>query len=148
MRIDDCLRKMYIFTVDTKKIIKTNYMKKVEAIIRKSKFEEVRKALHEADIDFFTYWDVTGVGKEKEGHIFRGAVYDANRIQRRMLSIVVRDHNLERTVNAIIQSAWTGIIGDGKIFVSDVEQVIRIRTKEVGPEALFLKEDEKVLQTT
>jgi nitrogen regulatory protein P-II 1 len=121
-------------------------MKKVEAIIRKSKFEEVKKALHEADIDFFTYWDVTGVGKEKEGHIFRGAVYDANRIQRRVLSIVVRDHNLERTVDAIVKSAWTGVIGDGKIFVSDIEQVVRIRTSESGPDALFLKEDEKALQ--
>jgi nitrogen regulatory protein P-II 1 len=118
-------------------------MKKVEAIIRKSKFEEVKKALHEADIDFFTYWDVTGVGKEKEGHIFRGAVFEANRIQRRMLSIVVRDQNLKKTVDAIIKSAWTGVIGDGKIFVSNIEDVIRIRTKEEGPEALYLKEDEK-----
>ena len=121
-------------------------MKIVEAIIRKSKFEEVKKALHEADIDFFTYWDVTGVGKEKEGHIFRGAVYDANRIQRRVLSIVVRDHNLERTIDAIVKSAWTGVIGDGKIFVSEIEQVVRIRTSESGPDALFLKEDEKALQ--
>jgi nitrogen regulatory protein P-II 1 len=118
-------------------------MKKVEAIIRKSKFEEVKKALHEADIDFFTYWDVTGVGKEKEGHIFRGAVFEANRIQRRMLSIVVRDQNLKKTVDAIIKSAWTGVIGDGQIFVSNIEDVIRIRTKEEGPEALYLKEDEK-----
>jgi len=75
-----------IFTAEnTRKSEKQTNMKKVEAIIRKAKFEEVKKALHEADIDFFTYWDVTGVGKEKEGHIFRGAVYDANRIQRRML---------------------------------------------------------------
>ncbi|MDP4210008.1 MAG: P-II family nitrogen regulator [Bacteroidota bacterium] len=118
-------------------------MKKVEAIIRKSKFEDVKRALHEADIDFFTYWDVNGVGKEKEGHIFRGAVYEANRIQRRMLSIVVRDHNLQRTIDAITKSAWTGVIGDGKIFVSDVEDVIRIRTQETGPDALYLKEDEK-----
>ncbi|HEY4787000.1 MAG TPA: P-II family nitrogen regulator [Bacteroidales bacterium] len=120
-------------------------MKKVEAIIRKSKFEEVKRALHEADIDFFTYWDVTGVGKEKEGHIFRGAVFEANRIQRRMLSIVVRDQNLKRTIDAIISSAWTGVIGDGKIFVSDIEDVIRIRTQEKGPEALYLKEDEKTV---
>jgi nitrogen regulatory protein P-II 1 len=120
-------------------------MKKVEAIIRKSRFEEVKKALHDADIDFFTYWDVTGVGKEKEGHIFRGAVYEANRIQRRVLSIVVRDQNLQKTIEAVIKSAWTGVIGDGKIFVSDIEQVIRIRTQETGPEALFLKEDEKAI---
>jgi nitrogen regulatory protein P-II 1 len=63
-----------------------------------------------------------------------------------MLSIVVRDHNLERTINAIIKSAWTGVIGDGKIFVSEIEQVIRIRTKESGPDALYLKEDEKAIQ--
>jgi nitrogen regulatory protein P-II 1 len=120
-------------------------MKKIEAIIRKSRFEEVKNALHAADIDFFTYWDVTGVGKEKEGHIFRGAVYEANRIQRRIISIVVRDQNLQRTIDAIIKAAWTGVVGDGKIFVSDVENVIRIRTQENGPEALYLKEDEKTV---
>ena len=120
-------------------------MKKIEAIIRKSRFEEVKKALHAVDIDFFTYLDVTGVGKETEGHIFRGAVYEANRIQRRMLSIVVRDHNLQKTIDAIISSAWTGVVGDGKIFISDVENVIRIRTSENGPEALYLKEDEKAV---
>jgi len=118
-------------------------MKKIEAIIRKSRFEEVKNALHAVDIDFFTYWDVTGVGKEKEGHIFRGAVYEANRIQRRIVSIVVRDQNLQKTIDAIIKSAWTGGIGDGKIFVSDVENVIRIRNHESGPEALYLVEDEK-----
>jgi nitrogen regulatory protein P-II 1 len=118
-------------------------MKKLEAIIRKSKFEDVKKALHDADIDFFTYWDVTGVGKEIEGHIYRGAIYDANRLQRRILSIVVRDQNLQKTVDAIIKSAWTGVIGDGKIFVSDIEQVIRIRTGQTGPEALYLTESEK-----
>lgn len=118
-------------------------MKKLEAIIRKSKFEEVKRALHAADIDFFTYWDVTGVGKEIEGHIYRGAIYDANRLQRRILSIVVRDQNLQKTVDAIIKSAWTGVVGDGKIFISDVEQVVRIRTGETGPDALYIKEDDK-----
>ena len=117
-------------------------MKRIEAIIRKSKFEDVKNSLHAVDIDFFTYWDVTGVGKEKEGHIFRGAVYEANRIQRRMLSIVVRDHNCEKTVQAIINAAWTGVVGDGKIFVTDLEQAYRIRTGETGPESLFIKEEE------
>ncbi len=120
-------------------------MKKIEAIIRKSKFEEVKKALHEVNIEFFTYWDVTGTGKETEGHIYRGAVYEANRIQRRMLSIVVRDQNAQKTVDAIIKAGRTGVIGDGKIFISNIEEVIRIRTGERGPEALFLKEDEPVL---
>ncbi len=120
-------------------------MKKIEAIIRKSKFEEVKNALHDVDIQFFTYWDVTGTGKETEGHIYRGAVYAANRIQRRVLSIVVRDHNAQKTIDAILKSAWTGVVGDGKIFVSDIEDVIRIRTGEKGPEALYLKEDEPAL---
>jgi len=121
-------------------------MKKVEAIIRKSKFEDVKNALHDVDIQFFTYWDVTGVGKETEGHIYRGAVYEANRIQRRMISIVVRDQNVQKTVDAILKSANTGIIGDGKIFVSDMQDVIRIRNGENGPNALFIKEDEPALK--
>jgi nitrogen regulatory protein P-II 1 len=120
-------------------------MKKIEAIIRKAKFEDVKNALHDVDIQFFTYWDVTGVGKETEGHIYRGAVYEANRIQRRMLSIIVRDQNAQKTVDAIIKASQTGIVGDGKIFVSNIEDVIRIRTGEHGPDALFLKEDEPVL---
>jgi nitrogen regulatory protein P-II 1 len=120
-------------------------MKKIEAVIRKSKFEDVKNALHEVDIQFFTYWDVTGVGKETEGHIYRGAVYEANRIQRRILSIVVRDHNAQKTIEAVQKAAFTGIIGDGKIFVSNVEDVYRIRTGEKGPEALYLKEDEPAL---
>jgi len=121
-------------------------MKKVEAIIRKSKFEDVKNALHDVDIQFFTYWDVTGVGKETEGHIYRGAVYEANRIQRRMISIVVRDQNVQKTVDAILKSANTGIIGDGKIFISDMQDVIRIRNGENGPNALFIKEDEPALK--
>ena len=121
-------------------------MKKVEAIIRKSKFEDVKNALHDVDIQFFTYWDVTGVGKETEGHNNRGAVYEANRIQRRMISIVVRDQNVQKTVDAILKSANTGIIGDGKIFISDMQDVIRIRNGENGPNALFIKEDEPALK--
>ena len=117
-------------------------MKKIEAVIRKSKFEDVKNALHDVDIQFFTYWDATGVGKETEGHIYRGAVYEANRIQRRILSIVVRDQNVQKTVEALQKAAWSGIIGDGKIFVSNIEDVYRIRTGEKGPEALYIKEDE------
>jgi len=120
-------------------------MKKIEAVIRKSKFEDVKNALHDVDIQFFTYWDVTGVGKETEGHIYRGAVYEANRIQRRILSIIVRDQNAAKTIEAVQKAAWTGIIGDGKIFVSNIEDVYRIRTGEKGPEALYLKEDEPAL---
>lgn len=122
--------------------LKIYNMKKIEAIIRKSKFEDVKKSLHDVDIDFFTYWDTTGVGKSTEKMIFRGKSYDTSKINRTTLSIVVRDQNLEKTVNAITQSARTGEMGDGKIFISDILEVYRIRNGEKGPEALFLKGEE------
>ena len=73
-------------------------MKKVEAIIRKSKFDEVKKALHQIEVNFFSYWDVTGVGNEKQGHVYRGISYSTSDIQRRYISIVVNDDFLERTI--------------------------------------------------
>lgn len=111
-------------------------MKKIEAIIRKSKFDEVKEALHRIDVNFFSYWDVTGVGNEKEGHVYRGVSYSTSDIQRRFLSIVVSDPFLDRTVEAILTAAFTGVTGDGKIFVSDVEEAYRIRTKETGADSL------------
>jgi nitrogen regulatory protein P-II 1 len=107
-------------------------MKKIEAIIRKSKFDEVKKALHEIEVNFFSYWDVTGVGNEKQGHVYRGISYSTTDIQRRYLSIVVSDEFVESTINAIFDSAATGNVGDGKIFVSEVVEAYRIRTKESG----------------
>jgi nitrogen regulatory protein P-II 1 len=118
-------------------------MKKIEAIIRKSKFDDVKKALQEIDIHFFTYWDVTGVGKETEKIIFRGKTYDTTKINRITLSIIVRDQNMEKTINAITMSARTGELGDGKIFISDILEVYRIRNGEKGPEALFIKGEEE-----
>jgi nitrogen regulatory protein P-II 1 len=111
-------------------------MKKIEAIIRKSKFDEVKEALHQIEVNFFSYWDVTGVGNEKEGHVYRGVSYSTSDIQRRFLSIVVSDPFLDRTVDAILKTAFTGTVGDGKIFVSDIEESYRIRTKETGSDAL------------
>ena len=107
-------------------------MKKIEAIIRKSTFDEVKKALHEIEVNFFSYWDVTGVGNEKQGHVYRGISYSTSDIQRRYLSIVVSEDFVEKTVNAIMQAARTGKVGDGKIFVSDVSDAYRIRTGESG----------------
>ena len=107
-------------------------MKKIEAIIRKSKFDEVKKALHKIDVNFFSYWDVTGVGNEKQGHVYRGISYSTTDIQRRYLSIVISDEFLEKTVNTILETASTGNVGDGKIFVSDITEAYRIRTKESG----------------
>ncbi len=107
-------------------------MKKIEAIIRKSKFDDVKKALHEIEVNFFSYWDVTGVGNEKQGHVYRGISYSTADIQRRYLVIVISDEFLERTLNAIFDSARTGNVGDGKIFVSDMLNAYRIRTGENG----------------
>tara|TARA_B110000977_G_C10850231_1_gene405498 strand:+ start:230 stop:568 length:339 start_codon:yes stop_codon:yes gene_type:complete len=111
-------------------------MKKIEAIIRKSKFKEVKEALHKVDVNFFSYWDVTGIGNEKEGHVYRGVSYSTAEIQRRYLSIVVNDDFVESTIQAILSSAATDRVGDGKIFVSPVEETYRIRTGEKGGESL------------
>jgi nitrogen regulatory protein P-II 1 len=115
-------------------------MKKIEAIVRKAKFEEVRKALHEADIDFLSWWDVKGQGTARQGLIFRGVAYDINTIDRIYITFVVRDINVEKSVNAILKSAFTGESGDGRVFVTAIEQSIRIRTGDKGDAALYDKE--------
>ena len=107
-------------------------MKKIEAIIRKSKFDEVKKALHQIEVNFFSCWDVTGVGNEKQGHVYRGISYSTSDIQRRYLTIVVSNEFLEKTVDTILTAASTGNVGDGKIYVSEVIEAYRIRTKESG----------------
>ncbi len=117
-------------------------MKKIEAIIRKTKFDEVKEALSEVGIGFFSYWDVRGIGKAREERAFRGIVYDTSSIERVKLSIVVRDKNLDKTIKAIIDSAKTGAIGDGKIFVINIEESYRIRTNETGDDSLFIKGEE------
>lgn len=107
-------------------------MKKIEAIIRKSQFDEVKKALNAIEVNFFSYWDVTGVGNEKQGHVYRGISYSTSDIQRRYLVIVVSDDFLQKTLDAIFNSARTGNVGDGKIFVSEMTEAYRIRTGENG----------------
>tara|TARA_R110001583_G_scaffold64819_2_gene187675 strand:- start:3002 stop:3340 length:339 start_codon:yes stop_codon:yes gene_type:complete len=111
-------------------------MKKIEVIIRKSKFDEVKEALHQIEVNFFSYWDVTGVGNEKQGHVYRGVSYSTTDIQRRFLSIIVSDPFLDRTVDAILKSAATGAVGDGKLFISTIDEVYRIRTQEKGTDAV------------
>jgi nitrogen regulatory protein P-II 1 len=111
-------------------------MKKIEAIIRKSKYSDVKDALHKVGVNFFSYWDVTGLGNEKEGHVYRGVTYSTSDIQRRYLSIVVNDDFEDITIDAILTSASSGDVGDGKIFVSDVTECYRIRTGEKGGETL------------
>ncbi len=111
-------------------------MKKIEAIIRKSRFGDVKDNLHDIGVNFFTYWDVTGVGNEKKGKVYRGISYNTSDIQRRYISIVVSDEFEEKTIAAIIEAAKTGEVGDGKIFVSDIQNTYRIRTEEKGNQAL------------
>jgi len=112
-------------------------MKKIEAIIRRTKFEEVKAALHAIDIDFFTYSETVGVGNErKRKEVLRGSS-DTKLLSRLTLSIVVRDVNLQKTVDCILDNAYTGEVGDGKIFVSTIEESYRIRTKERKEESLI-----------
>ena len=110
-------------------------MKKIEAIIRKTKFEDVKDALLEADIEWFSYYDVRGIGKSRQARIYRGVMYDTSSIERILISIVVRDKNAEKTVQAIIRSAQTGEI--------PIEDAIRIRTAERGDIALYNAEQER-----
>ena len=112
-------------------------MKKIEAIIRRTKFEEVKAALHAIDIDFFTYSETVGVGNErKRKDVLRGSA-DTELLSRLTLSIVVRDINLQKTVDCILDKAYTGEVGDGKIFVSTIEDSYRIRTKENSDDSLI-----------
>ncbi len=114
-------------------------MKKIEAIIRKTKFEEVQEALKEAGIEFFSFWDVRGVGQAREGRVYRGVVYDTSTIERIFISIYCRDKYVEPAVNAILNSAKTGEIGDGKIFISELQDSYRIRTGEQGDKSLYIE---------
>ena len=88
------------------------------------------------EVNFFSYWDVTGVGNEKAGQVYRGISYSTSDIQRRYLSIVVNDDFLDKTIEAITKAGSTGNVGDGKIFISNVEDAVRIRTGEKGVETL------------
>jgi nitrogen regulatory protein P-II 1 len=115
-------------------------MKKIEAIVRKTKFEEVKETLHENGIEFFSFWEARGVGMARESRVYRGIAYDTSTIERLYLQIVVRDVNLEKTVEALLKSAATGEVGDGKIFISTIDDSIRIRTGEKGDESLYIKD--------
>lgn len=117
-------------------------MKKVEVVIRKSKFDEVREALNEVKIEFFTFWDVRGVGKATEERVYRGIVYDTSTIERVMITFFCREKFLDPAVNAILKSAWTGAVGDGKIFISDIVDAYRIRTGDRGDKAMYLEGEE------
>ena len=112
-------------------------MKKIEAIFKPFKLDEVREALSEIGISGLTVTEVKGFGRQK-GHteLYRGAEYVVDFLPKVKIEVVIPDTLLERTVDAIIKSARTGKIGDGKIFITGVEQVIRIRTGETNEAAI------------
>lgn len=112
-------------------------MKKIEAIIKPFKLDEVRESLSEIGVTGLTVTEVKGFGRQK-GHteLYRGAEYVVDFLPKVKLEIVVAESLLDRAMEAIVNAARTGKIGDGKIFVSNVEQVVRIRTGETGEEAI------------
>ncbi|MDP2109294.1 MAG: P-II family nitrogen regulator [Thiobacillus sp.] len=112
-------------------------MKKIEAIIKPFKLDEVREALSEIGVTGLTVTEVKGFGRQK-GHteLYRGAEYVVDFLPKVKLEVVIADSLLERAMEAIIAAARTGKIGDGKIFVSEMEQVVRIRTGESGEAAI------------
>jgi nitrogen regulatory protein P-II 1 len=112
-------------------------MKKIEAIIRHFKLEDVKNALVEKGVSGMTITEVRGFGRQK-GHteMYRGTEYRVDFVPKVKVEVVVDDSKLETAVNAIIKAAQTGQIGDGKLFVSDLEESIRIRTGETGSEAI------------
>jgi len=111
-------------------------MKKIEAIIRKTKFEEVKEALLSSDINWFEYHDVHGIGQSRQERVYRGVQYSTDVIERVAITIVCRDQFLQPTINVILRVAHTGNVGDGRIFVSDVIDVYSIRTGENGDTVL------------
>ena len=87
-------------------------MKKIEAIIRRTRFDDVKEALLAADIEWFSYYEVRGVGKTREARIYRGVAYDTSSIERILISIIVREKNVEKTVQAVMKAAYTGRADD------------------------------------
>jgi nitrogen regulatory protein PII len=112
-------------------------MKKIEAIIKPFKLEEVKDALGEVGIEGMTVSEVKGFGRQK-GHteIYRGSEYTVDFLPKIKIELVVADARVDEAVNAIVKSAKTGKIGDGKVFVSEVIEAIRIRTEEKGEMAV------------
>ena len=112
-------------------------MKKIEAIIKPFKLEDVKEKLAEKDIKGLTVTEIKGYGRQK-GHteLYRGAEYSVDFLPKIVLDIVVEDGKLQEACEAIKKAAYTGKIGDGKIFITSIDEAIRIRTGETGDEAI------------
>ena len=112
-------------------------MKKIDAIIKPFKLDDVREALSEIGVTGMTAIEVKGFGRQK-GHteLYRGAEYVVDFLPKVKLEVAVKDGDVDRCIEAIVKAAKTGKIGDGKIFVTAIEQVVRIRTGEIGEDAV------------
>jgi len=112
-------------------------MKKIEAIIKPFKLEDVKEALAEIGVEGMTVSEVKGFGRQK-GHteIYRGSEYTVDFLPKLKLEVVLADANVQAAVDAIVKAAKTGKIGDGKVFVSQIENAVRIRTEETGEQAV------------
>jgi nitrogen regulatory protein P-II 1 len=118
-------------------VLQGHDMKKIEAIIKPFKLDEVKEALHAVGLQGMTVFEVKGFGRQR-GHteLYRGAEYIVDFLPKLKIEVVVSDHQLEAALGAITKAAQTGKIGDGKIFVSEIADVIRIRTGETGDQAI------------
>jgi nitrogen regulatory protein P-II 1 len=112
-------------------------MKKIEAIIRTSKFEAVKEALGELNVHGMTVTNVLGCGKQKgKTEYYRGTEVNIDLLPKVKIEVVIRDNWVDQAVKVIVENARTGEIGDGKIFIYNVEEIIRIRTSEKGEDAI------------
>lgn len=112
-------------------------MKKIEMIVRPFKVDDVKKALTDLDIKGMTVSEVKGFGRQR-GHkeVYRGAEYQVDFVAKVKIEVVVDDNLVKSVVDTVVKAARTGQIGDGKLFISTVEDIVRIRTGETGPEAI------------
>ena len=111
-------------------------MKKIEAIVRKTHFEDVKQALFDADINWFSYSEVKAIGQDREDRIYRGVMYSTDVISRIEITIVCREQFVDPTSKVIMTVAHTGKVGDGRIFLSDVIDCYSIRTGDSGDTVL------------
>ncbi|HUG82869.1 MAG TPA: P-II family nitrogen regulator [Bryobacterales bacterium] len=112
-------------------------MKRIEAIIQPYKMDDVREALKQIGVDGMTIYDVRGHGRQK-GHkeVYRGQEYEVDLLPKTKIELIIADERVDETVQAIVESARTGKIGDGKVFIYPIDDVVRIRNRERGEAAL------------